>query len=219
MSDNMSIRNIVFDLGRVLINWQPYEYISNKFGKESAEFLDKHLFNSLEWNLMDKGKLTEDQLWDIFVERFPHYSTVIQDLKYNVTSLLVEIKENTRLLRPLKDFGFKLYVLSNFSNGNFDYVVKRFDFFNYFDGMVISSHVGQIKPDKEIYETFIKIYKLDPKQSLFIDDKRENIQTAKELGFHVIHLTDHSLLKSELEEKLSIKIEAHKFFRVYGSSK
>ncbi len=203
------IKNIVFDLGKVLIDWQPYEYMVKKFGKETAEFLEKVIFSSKEWNLMDKGIINEQELWNLFMYKHPEYKIPIEHLKENVTNLLIEIKDNTKLLEPLKAMGYKLYVLSNFSELNFAYVYGKYDFFKKFDGMVISSHVKQIKPDKEIFEILIERYDIIPQESLFIDDRLENIQTAKMLGFEVIHLTDHTRLKEEFERKLNIKFDEY----------
>ncbi|HOJ93843.1 HAD family phosphatase [Fervidobacterium sp. 2310opik-2] len=203
------IKNVVFDLGRVLIDWQPYEYMIKKFGKETAEFLERVIFNSKEWNLMDKGIINEHELWNLFIYKHPEYKIPIEHLKENVTNLLIEIKDNTKLLEPLKAMGYKLYVLSNFSEMNFAYVYRKYDFFKKFDGMVISSHVKQIKPDKEIFEILIERYNIIPQESLFVDDRLENIQTAEILGFEFIHLTDHTKLREELERKLNIKFDEH----------
>ncbi|MCX7653365.1 MAG: HAD family phosphatase [Fervidobacterium sp.] len=200
------IRNIIFDLGRVLIDWRPYEYMVKEFGSEVAIFLWKNVFDTVEWNLMDKGEITEEQLWNMFKEKFPEYKEYIEKMSLKVPELLTPISENVELLMPLKRMGYQLYVLSNFSRGNFNYVYKKFEFFKIFDGMIISGFVKQIKPEVEIYQTLIFNFNLNPFESLFIDDKEENIKTAKFFGFNVIHLPDHSLLKERLENILGKKI-------------
>ncbi|MFN6991560.1 MAG: HAD family hydrolase [Fervidobacterium sp.] len=202
----MKIINIVFDLGRVLIDWQPELYIKEHFGEDIATFFWKHIFNSEEWNLMDKGKLTEEQLWNLFSQRYSNYIYYINHMKEKVPELLIPIQDNIKLLPALKKLGYKLYVLSNFSSMNFDYVYKKFEFFNLFDGMIISSHVHSVKPELRIYECLIEKFNLNPLESLFIDDKIENIQGAQRLQFKVIHLTNPKELKSKLEEYLQIKI-------------
>ncbi|MEJ5228538.1 MAG: HAD family phosphatase [Pseudothermotoga sp.] len=193
------IENIVFDLGRVLIQWDPYGYMLKNFGEPVATFLNDNLFEAREWNLLDKGELEEDLLWQMMLERFPQYAQHITHMKENVLQILLPIEENTKLLPQLKTMDYKLYVLSNFGKRGFDYVYKTYEFFKYFDGMVISYRVKQIKPDSQIYKILIENYNIDPSKSIFIDDKLENTQTAQKIGFKVIHLKDHTVLKGELQ--------------------
>ncbi len=202
----MQIKNIVFDLGRVLIDWRPYEYMAQEFGDEVATFLWKNVFDTIEWNLMDKGEITEEELWNMFIERFPHYTEYLKKMSEKVPELLIPIEENVKLLKPLKEMGYKLYVLSNFSRGNFKYVYEKFSFFKLFDGMVISGFVRKIKPDVEIYQILMENFNINPVESLFIDDREDNTRTAKLLGFNTIHLPDHTLLRIELEKVLDEQI-------------
>lgn len=202
----MKINNIVFDLGRVLIDWRPEVYMKKHFSEDIATFFWKNIFNSEEWNLMDKGELTEEQLWNLFSQRYSNYIYYINHMKEKVPELLIPIRDNIKMLPALKRYGYKLYVLSNFSSMNFDYVYKKFEFFNIFDGIVISSHVHSVKPELEIYEFLIQKFNINPSESLFIDDKLENIESAQRLKFNVIHLTNSKELKSRLEEFLRISI-------------
>lgn len=203
----MEVKNIVFDLGRVLIDWRPYEYMAQEFGDKVAAFLWKNVFDTTEWNLMDKGEITEEELWNIFIERFPQYTEYLKKMSEKVPELLIPIEENVRLLKPLKEMGYNLYVLSNFSRGNFKYVYEKFDFFSLFDGMVISGFARQIKPDVRIYQILMENFNINPVESIFIDDREDNIRTAKLLGFDTIHLPDHTLLKIELEKAVGKQID------------
>ncbi|MCS7174187.1 HAD family hydrolase [Pseudothermotoga sp.] len=196
------IRNFVFDLGRVLLDWEPYEYMLKVFPKSVADEINEKIFESKDWWLMDKGIFSEEQLWEKKLKELPHLSEYIVHMKEKVPQLLIPIEENVKILPKLKQKGFKLYVLSNFSEKNFELVYSKYDFFKFFDGMVISSHVKLAKPEKEIYLELIKRYNLVPKDSLFIDDKLENIQTARMLGFECIHLTDHRNLTEKLKDLL-----------------
>ncbi|AJC73553.1 haloacid dehalogenase [Pseudothermotoga hypogea DSM 11164 = NBRC 106472] len=192
------IKNIVFDLGRVLLEWEPYQYMLENFPKHVADEMNEKIFESRDFWLMDKGLMNEDQLWQRKMEELPHLKEYILHMKEAVPKLLRPIEKNTRLLPKLKEKGFRLYVLSNFSEKNFELVHKKFDFFKYFDGMVISSHVKLAKPEKEIFLELIKRYNLVPQESIFIDDKLENVKTAQELNFKVIHLTNGTDLEEEL---------------------
>lgn len=201
------IDTIVFDLGRVLVSWDPYRYMENVFGEQTAKFLQENVFQTREWDLMDKGDIEEERLWEMMIQRYPEYERYIVHMKHKITELLKPIDENVCLLPPLKEKGYRLFVLSNFGKSGFDYIYKEYEFFRYFDGMVISSHVNQIKPDEDIFRILIQRYDVRPKQSLFIDDKLENVQTAARLGFNVIHLTDHRQLKKQLEQILKERFE------------
>lgn len=198
---------IVFDLGRVLISWDPQGYMEMVFGQEVSEFLQRNVFQSREWDLMDKGDIEEEKLWRIMIQRYPEYESYILHMKEKVMELLKPIDENVLLLPFLKQKGYRLFVLSNFSKNNFDYVRKKYDFFKYFDGIVISSHVNQIKPDEEIFKILIQTYDVRPERSIFIDDKFENVQTAIRLGFTVIHLTDHRRLREHLIQVLGQRFD------------
>jgi len=196
------IKNIVFDLGRVLLEWEPYRYMLENFPKHVADEMNEKIFESKDFWLMDRGLMNEDQLWQKKIEELPHLREYILCMKEAVPKLLRPIEKNVKLLPKLKEKGFRLYVLSNFSEKHFELVHKKFDFFKYFDGMVISSHVKLAKPEKEIFLELIKRYKIKPEESVFIDDKLENAKTAQELNFKVIHLTDQMDLEEELRKIL-----------------
>lgn len=196
------IKNIVFDLGRVLLSWEPYRYMLKTFPKHVADEMNEKIFESRDFWLMDKGLMNEEQLWQKKMEELPHLKEYILHMKKAVIELLVPIEKNVRLLPKLKEKGFKLYVLSNFSERHFETVYKKYDFFKFFDGMIISSHVKLAKPEKEIFLELIRRYGIAPQESVFIDDKLENVNVARELGFRTVHVTDQIDLEEELRRVL-----------------
>ncbi|AAD35724.1 MULTISPECIES: HAD family hydrolase [Thermotoga] len=198
------IRNIVFDLGGVLIDWRPCEYLVESFPEDVAKVLEREIFKHEDWKKMDRGTLPENDLWEKKKKELSEYREYVEKLEREVPKLLKPIEENVKLLSILKEKNFKLYVLSNYGKIYFEMVRRRYRFFDFFDGMVISSHVGFIKPEKEIYLELIRKYKITPKESLFIDDMEENVKAAEELGFNTIHLPEPSRLKELLFETLKI---------------
>ncbi|MFN3691627.1 MAG: HAD family phosphatase, partial [Fervidobacterium sp.] len=100
----MKINNIVFDLGRVLIDWRPEVYMKKHFSEDIATFFWKNIFNSEEWNLMDKGELTEEQLWNLFSQRYSNYIYYINHMKEKVPELLIPIRDNIKMLPALKRY-------------------------------------------------------------------------------------------------------------------
>ncbi|ABR30761.1 haloacid dehalogenase [Thermosipho melanesiensis] len=193
------VRNIIFDLGRVLINWAPKKYMEKVFDKDTVTFFMNNIFNTNDWNLMDKGLIDEEELWKKKLSTFPQYKEEIEHMKNKVIDLLTPIEENVNILYELKK-KYKLYVLSNFSKNSFKMVKEKYKFFELFNGIVISSYVNSIKPEEKIYKILIKTYNIIPEESLYIDDKIENISTGKRLGFKTIHLKSPELLKNKLKK-------------------
>src|SRR5450432_2143767 len=131
-------------------------------------------------------------------EKFPEHEVKIQ-LYYDQWEKMIkgDIPQNVTVLRNLKE-KYKLYGLTNWSAETFPIVCKRYSFFTLFDGIVVSGEEKLIKPDKKIFELMLERYHLDAKNSLFIDDNVNNIQTAKEMGFETIHVLEKTDLKREL---------------------
>lgn len=200
------INNIIFDLGRVLINWEPEKYMKKVFDENTTSFLLEKIFNTNDWNLMDKGVIDEQTLWENKLNQYPEYKKEIEHMKNKVLDLLTPIEENAKLLYILKEKGYNLYILSNFSKIAFQKVYEKYDFFKLFDGMIISSHVKSIKPEDEIYKILIEKYKINPAESLYIDDKIENIKAGEKFGFKTIHLEKPEDLKDKLSKILKIDI-------------
>ncbi|WP_232503737.1 HAD family hydrolase [Thermotoga profunda] len=192
------LKNIVFDLGRVLVSWGPYEFMLKNFPKEVADHLNAEIFEHPDWQEIDRGSISQEEFWERKLQILVEYKQYILSLKKEVPRLLKPIQENVRLLPILKDKGFRLFVLSNFGKDNFEMIYRDFEFFKIFDGIVVSAYVHSIKPEEKIYLELINKYKIVPQQSLFIDDKFENIQIAQNLGFKTLHLPK----SDELSEKL-----------------
>ncbi len=109
------------------------------------------------------------------------------------------IEESVKVLSELKEKGVFLYILSNWSAETYPIAEERFDFLSWFDGKIISGEEGIVKPDLAIYKLLIKRYDLNPHQTVFIDDKEENIKSAQLLGIHGIHFQNCSKLRKDLQ--------------------
>ncbi|MDP9042834.1 MAG: HAD family phosphatase [Bacteroidota bacterium] len=192
------INTIIFDFGGVLIDWNPRYMYRGEF-EESSEM--EHFLKKVcteDWNLQqDKGRSLAEGT-RILRDKFPEHVVKIQ-LYYDRWEKMVkgDIPENVTVLQKLKE-KYKLYGLTNWSAETFPIVFKRFSFFQLFDGIVISGEEKLIKPDKKIFEIILERYHLEAKNSLFIDDNINNIQTAKEMGFATIHVLEKTDLKREL---------------------
>lgn len=199
------IKNIIFDLGNVLIDFKPREYLlSQGRSTDEADFLYREIFQSREWVELDRGTIKSREAIQAIVKRNPDEKELIESHS-DFRPLLTPIESNTGQLEDLKDRGYRLFYLTNYHDELFDYTYEAYDFFQLFEGGVVSAHVKKIKPEREIYEILLDKYDLDPGETLFIDDSEKNTRAASELGIHTIHLPEPRMLESELEKKLTVR--------------
>lgn len=194
------IKNIIFDLGNVLIRFKPEEFVNKNIKKEYREKFFNAVFKGQEWADLDRGVLEYSDAVKSFSEKIPECSSEIKKLFDNyILDVLEPIEKNIEIMKSLKG-KYKLFVLSNFHYPAFDYIFKNWEFFKYFDGKVVSGHCKLLKPEKKIYELLCSTYSLKPNECVFIDDTKANIETAEEFGINGIHLTDINILEEKLKE-------------------
>jgi epoxide hydrolase-like predicted phosphatase len=177
------IKNIVFDLGNVLISFRPSKFFDNKNYPETVKSrILPDIFGSKEWLMLDNGDINTSQA----IEAISLKSSLMKEEIAHIFNLRSEmmfpLDQNVRLLPELKKQGFKLYYLSNFPIDIFEQIKTGYYFFRYFDGGVISSEVKFSKPDKRIYKILLEKYLLTAEECLFIDDIEINVRAAEGLG-------------------------------------
>ena len=193
------IRTVVFDIGGVLIDWNPRHLFRKVF--DSGEEMEWFLANvcTYEWNVQqDGGKLFSVATAEL-QEKFPGYRDRIA-LYYGRWEEMLngEISGTVEIFRRLKSAGMPLYALSNWSHEAFPVAYNRYDFMKLFDGMVVSGYEKLLKPDHAIYRVLMKRYNVNPAESVYIDDNKPNADAAAELGFNAIHFTSPEQLRIEL---------------------
>lgn len=194
------IKNIIFDLGNVLIRFKPEEFINKNIKEEYREKFFNVVFKGQEWADLDRGILEYSDAVKIFSEKIPECSSEIKKFFDNyILDALEPIEKNIEIMKSLKE-KYKLYILSNFHYPAFDYIFKNWKFFKYFDGKIVSGHCRLLKPEKEIYELLCSSYSLNPDECIFIDDTKANIESAEKFGIRGIHLTDINILEEKLKE-------------------
>lgn len=192
------MKNIIFDLGNVLILFDPSAYVNEFIPKEKQKEFLEVVFQTSEWKELDLGTLSYDDAKAVFKKKLKTCDKEIDALfQDNLYNMLKPIEMNVALLDKLKD-KYNLYILSNFHKDAFEAVSSGHDFFNKFDGGIVSAYHNCIKPDEKIYNLLISKYNLKPDETLFIDDMEENILKAKELGINTMHLTDYTKLEEHL---------------------
>ncbi len=177
------MKNIVFDLGGVVFARDPQ--------KCTAEFTDFFSFVGWEemphfWSEYDRGTLSMEQVKDALCEYHGCTREVTEHHMATAIGMQEEIAPTAALIADLKRAGYRLYVLSNMSREFIDFL-RRKSVYRHFDGEVVSCDEHVIKPERAIYETLLSRYSLVPAETLFIDDRRSNVEAAAGLGIATLH--------------------------------
>ena len=196
------IKNIIFDFGGVLMDWDPRYFFKDYFkDDEKMEFFLKNIATD-EWNAeQDRGRTLAEGT-EIQVAKHPEWEKEIRAYYDNWTTMLKsDIPENVEVLRKLEDSKYKLFGLTNWSAETFPYALEHYDFFQIFQGKIVVSGTEKlIKPDPAIWNILLDRYQIIAEQSVFIDDNFRNIEMAKSLGFICIHITEDTNLEKELRD-------------------
>ena len=177
------IRSIVFDMGKVLLRFDPDLFL-DRFGVEGAdrELLRREVFQSLEWARMDRGSLTDGEALQLMCARLPaRLHETAERLVMQWDRPILEIPGMAELIEELKGLGCGIYLLSNASLRQHEYW-PRVPASRFFDGTLISADVKLVKPQPEIYRQLFTRFSLRPEECFFIDDAINNIEGAYVCG-------------------------------------
>ncbi|MCF6212433.1 MAG: HAD family phosphatase [Flavobacteriaceae bacterium] len=196
------IDTIIFDLGGVLVDWNP-RYVYNQVFKGNTEKVSWFL-NTIctpEWNVQqDAGKLMAVATEEL-VAQYPQYEEWIR-LYYDRWGDMLkgEIPETVKLLKDLKASNkYRLYALTNWSAETFHIALERFDFLQLFEGILVSGAEKMAKPDKAIYELCLSRFDIDRRKAIFIDDSLPNVKAAEAIGLKSIHFKNAGQLNKGLK--------------------
>jgi 2-haloacid dehalogenase len=190
---------VVFDVGNVLIHWDPRRLYSQLF--DSPIMVDWFLQNVCHsaWNLdLDRGFAIEEAIAER-IAAFPDHAAAIRAYDERWDEMVSgAIDGSVALMKRLRAAGVPLYAITNFSRTKFDLAARRFPFLLEFDGVVVSADEGLVKPDPAIFELFLKRFGLAAGDCLFVDDSPANIESARKLGIAAHHFVDAASLEIEL---------------------
>lgn len=195
------IDNVIFDLGGVLVDWDPkylYSKVFNNDEKRINSFLTEVC--TPEWNIEQDAGRSLAEATQLLVEKFPEQEDYIR-LFYDRWEEMIrgEVRGTVTLLEKLKKVdAHNLYALTNWSAETFPVALERFDFLGFFQGIVVSGEEKTRKPFRRIYEILFDRYEVDPRSSIFIDDSLPNVETAIELGMTGIHFRHPEQLAADL---------------------
>ena len=179
------IKNVVLDMGNVLLDFNP-EFVLSEFcaSEEEKEVIRKELFEGPEWALGDKGDIKDKDRFDLVKGRVPEkYHKALKNCADHWDICMDPLPGAENFCRRVKEMGLRIYVLSNASDLFYTYFPKFLPL-KFFNGVFVSSDYLMLKPDVKIYETFLNKYGLDPKECLFVDDRKENVEGAEKAGMN-----------------------------------
>lgn len=193
---------VVFDLGGVLIDWNPRHLYRKLFPGDEAgmeRFLAEICTGA--WNLEQDGGRSWAEGTALLRARHPEQAALIDAYHLRWSEMLAgPIQGTVDILRDLKDDGVPLFALTNWSHETFPIALERFEFLAWFQGIIVSGQERVVKPDPRIYHLLVERYGLRPDAIVYIDDNRRNAEAATALGMHGIHFTGPDALRQELVE-------------------
>jgi 2-haloacid dehalogenase len=195
----MKHTTVVFDLGGVLIDWNPRYLYRKLFAEEAAMEAFLATVCTPEWNLQqDAGRPFVDA-YAALTKSHPHHKPLIEVWQERFDEMMSgEIAGTVEILSELRARGTPLYALSNWSAETFPYALRRFEFLRWFDGVVISGELKLIKPDPRIYQHLLYTHALTAESTVFIDDVPHNVAGATAVGIHGLQFTDPPTLRRDL---------------------
>ena len=191
----------LFDLGGVFFDWDPNHFFKDIFDTSNER---KYFLTAVcndEWNFKQDAGRTIEEAESELIPKFPHYEKEIKMYYKNHRKMLKGTFDTSiNVLKKLKKQHYKCFVLSNWSAETFAGMTDDYPFLKLFDGLLISGEDNLMKPDVAIYELAISRFNLIPQETVFIDDKLENIEAAKKLNLKTIHLVDPNIIELEIDK-------------------
>jgi HAD superfamily hydrolase (TIGR01509 family) len=199
----MNIRNVVFDAGGVLLEWDPPSVIAGLYPDPVAQAeIRRQIFEHPDWHEYDRGALTEAAASEHFAKLSGRSPEEVRKLLRATCESLRPIDGTIKLLEELAAGGVNLFLLSNMPVSTFDFLIKRDHFFAHFKQLVISGQILLLKPEPAIYKHLVEKTGIVPAESVFIDDLLRNVIAARESGLHAIQFRDPASCRAELRTYL-----------------
>lgn len=197
----MTIKNVIFDFGNVIIDWNPeYLYETLFDTREEMDYFLTHICH-MEWHSQQDAGQSFQAATEERLAAFPEHADMIKRFYGDWEKMFKgEIAENVALIQTLKDRGYRMFGLTNWPGEIFPESRKMFSSFAEFEGIVVSGIEKVVKPNPRIYEILLDRYNLVPQECFFIDDRKENIEGAEAFGIMGLHYIPGSDLKAQLED-------------------
>ena len=199
----MIVKKFLFDLGNVFFDWNPERILKPIFNDDERM---KFFINNISFPLLDTrcdAGITIEVAVNDAIKKFPEFEKEIKFYYPNHGNMVGGFFQKTvDVFYKIKELNYPCFVLSNWSAETYEGMEEKYPFLKDFDGKIISGRDFLIKPDPAIYELAISRFNLIPEETLFIDDRLDNIEAAQNLNFQTIHLTDPSVIQDLIEPYL-----------------
>ena len=193
------IRNIIFDIGNVLTDFRWKEFLEDKgFDEAMVKRIAKASVQSPVWNEIDRGVWSMEELMQTFIRQDPEIEEELRRAYGDITGMVTKRAYAIPWIQELREKGYRVYYLSNFSEKAYEDCADALDFLPYTDGGILSYQEKLVKPDPEIYRRLLSRYSLEARESVFLDDTASNVEAAERLGIHGICFRT----KEQAEEEL-----------------
>ena len=200
----MIVKKFLFDLGNVFFDWNPERILKPIFNDDERM---NFFINNISFPLLDTrcdAGITIEVAVNDAIKKFPEFEKEIKFYYPNHGNMVGGFFQKTvDVFYKIKELNYPCFVLSNWSAETYEGMEEKYPFLKDFDGKIISGRDFLIKPDPAIYELAISRFDLVPQETLFIDDRLDNIEAAQKLNFQTIHLTDPSLIQELIEPYIS----------------
>ncbi len=186
------IKNIILDVGKVLVEWEPHEAFQKLgFDEKTSRLVADATVASPEWNELDRSEKSNEELLAKFIANAPEYEKEIRMVWENIGLPIWQYDYARPWIQTMKRCGYHVYILSNYSSWTYEHTREALSFLEDVDGALFSFQVRQIKPEPEIYQSLLKKYDLKANECIFLDDRQENIDAAKAQGMEGICFTEY----------------------------
>lgn len=202
----MKVKNVVFDVGNVLVRYDPAHIVANVFPHHpDHDLLINGIFKHQTWLDLNLGRITEAQALKEYQKRLNLELSHLEHMAEFTKNSLTPLPGSFELLQRLHHNQYPLYALTDNTHEIMAHLTARYDFWPLFKGVVVSASVGHLKPSKEIFHHLLSTYQLTPEETVFLDDLEKNIEGARSMGMQGILFKDANQAMEQLRQ-LGIKL-------------
>ncbi len=204
-SHDLKVENVVFDLGGVLLTFNPEVFLPYIVDDDSdSAWCYQNILKGPHWAELDRGTLTIEEVKQYYIERAPQRRKSIEQMFDHWLQGFIPIIPSIEIVHSLKEKGYRVFLLSNFIKEYFEVIYQKYDFFTLFDGIAVSYQMKAIKPEPEIYKQTMRRFSLTSSNAVFIDDVKKNVEASIQAGLPALRFTFPAKLCKDLK-----KIKVH----------
>ncbi|KZN30165.1 hypothetical protein N480_04240 [Pseudoalteromonas luteoviolacea S2607] len=196
-----TIKNVVFDIGNVVVRWSPEDIISMTFGRSHFDSgLIERVFYTDIWLDLNKGLMSEEETKLRYQKELGLNQSDCDRLFHYIKHSLIPIYNSEALIERVKKAGYKVYALTDNVHEIVDYLKETYQFWPLFEGAIVSADLGVLKPQPAIYDALLTQFSLNANETVFIDDMPHNVAGAKTMGIEAIQFEDAGQCEDELKK-------------------